>query len=76
MFIILLERKMMKKNFARSGGLFSKKDIYKCPFSERGFREWQKNEKSDFPWRWSDNFFFHKLFVTINFYIFIEFALK
>ena len=32
----------MKKNFARFGRRFSKKDIYKCPKTKRDVRELKK----------------------------------
>ena len=43
----------MKKNFARFGRRFSKKDIYKCPKIKRDVRELKNFEKSGFTRRWS-----------------------
>ena len=48
----------MKKNFARFGRHFSKKDIYKCPKTKRDVRELKNFEKSGFTRRWSEKLFF------------------
>ena len=44
----------MKKNFARFGRRFSKKDIYKCPKTKRDVRDLKIFEKSGFTRRWSE----------------------
>ena len=58
----------MKKNFARFGRRFSKKDIYKCPKTKRDVRDLKKNEKSGFTRRWSKKQNFQKIFVMSIFF--------
>ena len=66
----------MKKNFARFGRRFSKKDIYKCPKTKRVVRDLKNFEKSGFTRRWSKKLKFLKIFVTIKFCDFYKFIRK